>query len=258
MSVQRAEVPSSRISPRASTRSGAPEPGPPRHPATSPEGSEAATSSGTMASTAARRAGPARRIRNGQSRGSMISGSRPGSCEKSKAPESGSACRSRSVIGFSPCRSSMNRSTEENSYTVWSIEPPSGLSPAHRVRRDDQRRRARAEAHDVVVRRRHVVVEAAEVVPDHHDGGAGPVVALHDRVDVLDGPVLAQRRCCAPCPGCSFGLPSGGISHETAGSVARLQVLEERLRRSCTLSHSGPNRTCRIACSAFIQWSACA
>ena len=71
-----------------------------------------------------------------------------------------------------------------------STAPPSGLSPDLRPRRDDQRGRARAQAHDVVVRRRHVIVEAAEVVPHDHDRGVGPGVAALDRVQVLHRPVL--------------------------------------------------------------------
>jgi hypothetical protein len=41
--------------------------------------------------------------------------------EKSNAPVSGSAWRSRVVIGGTWNVSSMNRSTEENSYRVWSM-----------------------------------------------------------------------------------------------------------------------------------------
>src|SRR4029077_2541783 len=68
-----------------------------------------------------------------------------------------------------------------------------------RVRGDDQCGRARTEAHDVVVRRLHMVVEPAEVVPDDHDGRARPRIALEDRVQVLDGPVLtlADADACA-------------------------------------------------------------
>ena len=50
-------------------------------------------------------------------------------CAKSNAPASGLACLSRSVIDGTPNVFSMNASTEENSYVVWSTEPPSGLLP---------------------------------------------------------------------------------------------------------------------------------
>ena len=57
----------------------------------------------------------------GQScRSFSTNGSRSGGWEKSNAPASGLACLSRSVNGLSPCRSSMNLKTDENSYVVLS------------------------------------------------------------------------------------------------------------------------------------------
>ena len=61
-----------------------------------------------------------------------------------------------------------------------------------RPRRDDDRRHSRAEAVEIGVRGRHVIEESAEVVPRQHHRRGRPIRALHQRVEVLHGPVLAD------------------------------------------------------------------
>src|SRR5258708_37369299 len=62
----------------------------------------------------------------------------------------------------------------------------------NRVGRNDQKRNAGPQPESVYLGRRYVTKNPAEIVPGQEYRGRVPIRSLHDRVDLLYGPVLAD------------------------------------------------------------------
>ena len=108
--------------------------------------------------------------------------------------------------------------------------------PAARVRRDHDRRHARAEPVEVDVRRRHVVVEPAEVVPRQHDRGRLPVLGS---ASARSGTARSSSRPAQMLVGGWSDRANGGVSHDTVGSVPAWRSVQVVLRRHDVVVHAG-------------------
>ena len=93
------------------------------------------------------------------------------------------------------------------------------------IRRNDDEWNARTKPELIRIGRLDVVVKSAEIIPGQHDRGGRPRRPAHDRVDLLDGPVLPFASgdvMVVPANACTVGCSltsKSGISQLTAGSV---------------------------------------